>query len=437
MSAVERPLAGSFAATASIQLVQAAIAIALARDLGPDGRGALAAVILWPTLIMTLGNLGLAQAATYRAAQARRLGALVGSALAVVGLESLVLVGIGMAIVPLALSGHDPEVVRTGQLYLLAFVPLSLLALGMMSILNGLHRFRWFHGLRLLLVATTFAGVIGLSATGSMTIRSAAAAYAGAYLVTALLATAVAVRAAGEGLGVRLGTMRSLLSFGLRSHLSTTMWALNERLDQLVISVALSSASLGLYVVAVTLTSLTTLVGFSFALVALPVLARVRGGPELRRTARAIAGATIGLGAVISIPLLLALPPIVELLFGESFLGSVGVGRVLLVAAMVFALNRVLEAFLQAAGRPLDASLGEAVGLAVTAAGLALLLPPLGIMGAGITSLLAYATSAVFLVRRAARALDISPARLLAPDREMLRRPAALAGAMRAALGRR
>jgi antigen flippase len=377
-------------------------------------------VILWPTLIMTLGNLGLAPAATYHAARASRPGTLVGSTLAIVAAESLLLVGLGMAILPLVLSGQEPGAVRTGQLYLAAFVPLSLLALGMMSILNGMHRFRWFNGLRVVLIATTLAGVAALAATGSLTIRSAAAAYAGAYLVTALLATAATLRIAGSPRASR-ETVRSLLSFGLKSQLSTTMWALNERLDQLVISIVLSSASLGLYVVAVTLTSLTTLVGFSFALVALPVLARIARDEERRRTARAIVAATLAVGAIVSIPILVAEPLIAELLFGGDFLGSAGVGRVLLLAAMVFALNRVLEAFLQAAGRPLDSSLGEAVGLAVTAAGLALLLPPLGIMGAGVTSLLAYSASAVFLARRAARALEVSVATLLIPDRATFR----------------
>lgn len=432
-----RPLAGSFGATAFIQLLQAVIAVVLARALGPDGRGELAAVILWPTAIMTLGNLGLAQATTYHAARTPRLGALVGSTLAIVAAESLLLVGIGMAILPLALSGHEADVVRTAQLYLLVFVPLSLLALGTMSILNGLHRFRWFHGLRVLLIGTTFAGIVALGVTGNMTIRSAAAVYAGAYLVVALVATTVVLRAMEGALRASRRTIRSLLSFGLKSQLSTTMWALNERADQLVISVFLSSASLGLYVVAVTMTSLTTLIGFSFALVALPLLARMGPGRERQRTARTIAAATIIGGAIVSIPLLIAEPLLIDLLFGESFSGSVDVGRVLLLAAMVFALNRVLEALLQAEGRPLDSSLGEAIGLAVTAAGLALLLPLLGIMGAGVTSLLAYATSAAFLTRRAARALGISPARLLAPDREMLASFAALAASGRAALRRR
>jgi O-antigen/teichoic acid export membrane protein len=214
------------------------------------------------------------------------------------------------------------------------------------------------------------------------------------------------------------------------------MWALNERADQLVISVFLSSTSLGLYVVAVTLTSLTTLIGFSFALVALPILARVASRSERLRTTRAIVTATIVCGVAVSIPILIAEPLIVEVLFGSGFEDSVGVGRVLLVAAMVFGLNRALESVLQAEGRPLDSSLGEAIGLAVTAGGLALLLPLMGIMGAGITSLLAYLASAVFLARRTSRAVDLPVAELLMPTRESLRRAIGLAAMGRSASDR-
>lgn len=432
-----RPLAGSFAATAFIQVLQAVTAVLLARVLGPEGRGELAAVILWPTLIMTLGNFGLAPSTTYHAARTSQLGLLVGSTLVIVAVDSLLLVAVGAVVVPLVLAGHESGVVDTSLLYLVAFVPLSLLALGMMSILNGLHRFRWFQGLRILLISSTLAGVLALELTGSLTIRAAALAYAAAYLATAVVSTTVVLRAAQGTLSASRKSISGLLSFGLKSQLSTTMWALNERADQLVISVFLSSASLGLYVVAVTLTSLTTLVGFSFALVALPLLAKMGMSEERKLTARAIVGATIVVGALVSIPILIAEPLIVDLLFGSAFTGSVDVGRVLLLAAMVFGLNRVLEAILQAEGRPLDSSVGEAIGLAVTVAGLAALLPLLGIMGAGVTSLLAYLTSAAFLTRRAARALGVPVTYLLVPDRDSLKRALGLATARRTATGRR
>jgi O-antigen/teichoic acid export membrane protein len=421
-----RPLAGSFATTAVIQVIQAVTAVLLARVLGPEGRGELAAALLWPTLIMTLGNFGIAPSATYHAARTSNLGLVVGSLLAIVVADSLLLIAIGAVVVPVALSGHESGVVETGLLYLLTFVPLSLLALAMMSILNGLHRFRWFQGLRLLMIATILAGVLLLETTAGLTIENAALAYAGAYLVAAAVAAAVVLRGTREPLRANRETVSKLLSFGLKSQLSTTMWALNERADQLVISIFLAATSLGLYVVAVTLTSLTTLVGFSFALVALPLLAKMGAAEERRATARAIVGATIVIGVLVTLPILAAEPLIVGLLFGEDFDGSIGVGRVLLVAAVVFGLNRVLEAILQAEGRPLDSSIGEGIGLAVTAGGLAALLPLLGIMGAGVTSLLAYLTSAAFLSRRAARALGVSVPYLLVPDRATLRRAGSL-----------
>ena len=64
-----------------------------------------------------------------------------------------------------------------------------------------------------------------------------------------------------------------------------------------------------------------------------------------------------------------------------------------------------------------ESSIGEGVALAVTAGGLAALLPTLGIMGAGITSLLAYSASSAFMVRRVSQALAVSPATLLKPER--------------------
>ncbi len=414
------PMVGSFAATGVIQLIQAVIGVLLARILGPEDRGELAAVILWPTLLTTVGSLGLAQSATYHAARAPRLGILVGSTLAVAAVDAVLLIGIGWAILPLALGGHEDSVVRDAQLFLTAFVPLNLAAVSMMSILNGSHRFAWFQALRVILIGTTVLGIVFLAVTGSMTIGSAAAAYIGGYLVTAALALAVVLRSVGREIGFSGETVRGLLGFGWRSQLSTSMWTFNERADQLVISVFFSPVSLGLYVVAVTLTSLTTLVGFSFALVALPMIARLESLAERQRMARLIVAATWLCATAVSIPIFIAEPALIRLLFGEDFADAAGVGRVLLVAGIVFALNRVLEAVLQAVGRPLESSLGEGLALAMTAAGLAVLLPTMGIMGAGVTSLLAYSASSAFMVFRAAKALEMPKLRLLAPERGML-----------------
>lgn len=415
------PMVGSFAATGTIQLIQAVVGVLLARILGPSDRGELAAVILWPTLMTTIGSIGLAQAATYHASRASRLGVVVGSTLVIVAVDSVLLVAIGWAILPLALGGHDSGVVHEAQLFLTGFVPLNLLAVSMMSILNGSHRFAWFQSLRLIMIGSTAIGIFLLAATGEMTVSSAAAAYLAGFAIAAAVALTVTIRSVGAAeVGFSRESARDLLGFGSKSMLSQSMWTLNERVDQLVISVFFSATSLGLYVVAVTLTSLTTLIGFSFALVALPMIARLKVRSEQQQMARLIVSATLLCATLVSIPMFVFEPTLIRLLFGDSFAGAAGVGRVLLVAGVVFGLNRVLEALLQAVGRPLESSIGEGVALAVTAAGLAALLPTLGIMGAGITSLLAYSASSAFMVRRASGALGISSLSLLKPERGMV-----------------
>jgi hypothetical protein len=153
------PMVGSFATTGAIQLIQAVVGVLLARILGPSDRGELAAVILWPTLMTTIGSIGLAQAATYHASRTSRLGVVVGSALAIVAVDSVLLVAIGWTILPLVLGGHDSGVVHEAQLFLTGFVPLNLLAVSMMSILNGSHRFAWFQSLRLIMIGSTAIGI--------------------------------------------------------------------------------------------------------------------------------------------------------------------------------------------------------------------------------------------------------------------------------------
>ena len=53
----------------AIQAVLVVTGPLLARMLGPDGRGYLAALILWPIVITQLGNLGIPSALTYSIAR--------------------------------------------------------------------------------------------------------------------------------------------------------------------------------------------------------------------------------------------------------------------------------------------------------------------------------------------------------------------------------
>lgn len=413
-------LAASLASSLAIQGVNVVTGVLLARTLGPGDRGALAAVVLWPTLLAMAGSIGVFDAVVVRAARGtERPGRLVGSALALAAAEAVAVAAVAAVAVPAVLARFAPHAVSAGYLYL-AYVPLALCTFAFLGVLNGRGRHTAFQRLRLAVPVVSAAGLVALRAAGHLTVTGAAVAYLVANAATLAAAAVLVLRETGVERPSRR-IVRELFSFGLRSHLGNASSMLNERLDQLLVSVFLQPVALGLYVIAVTLTSLTSLVGSSVAFVSLPAVAAARDDAERRATARAFVGFTVLASTLVTVPVLVLAPWLVRLFFGEAFAGAVDVARILLVAAVVMSTNQALASVLTGAGRPLDQGAASLLGLVVTAAGLAALLPLLGILGAGVTSLVAYGVTLAWMVHRAKRALGLGSARLLLPSSEMAR----------------
>ena len=417
------PLTSGFLTTAGVQAVNVFTGILLARLLGPEARGELAAVLLWPGLLAAVGTLGMAEATTYYAARSEaKVGVLAASSFVIALAQSLVLVAVGLAVIPLVLAQYDAEITRLAYVYLLGYVPVFLLTVYAMNILQGLLRFASFYALRLLVVLATAVILGGLALAGELGVEGAVLAYLGAYVLTGIVALVLLFRVERIPFAFDRALARGLLGFGLRSHTSSVSSLLNERLDQLVISVFLAPAQLGLYVIAITLSSLTNLVGTTVATVVLPAVARLAPGPERNRAVQRFVRITLGVSVAVTLPLLLLAPTVITTVFGAAYAGAGGVARILLVAAVVLVTGRVLGTVLKAVGRPLDAGAAELAALATTLAGLLVLLPALVLIGAGIASLLAYSVSTAWMVRRAGRALDLSARSLLLLDRAELTR---------------
>lgn len=416
------PLTLSFGASLVIQGCNMVTGLLLARTLGPHSRGELAAVLLWPTMIAVVGVLGLHDAVTFHVARKTvALGTLLGSSMVIVAAESAVCVAAGLAIVPLAFARYDAGTLRAAYLFL-AFVPLNISLLVMMSILNGLHRFAQYHALRMMTGVSTAAAIVSLRLIDNLTVLHAVLVYLGVTLATALVAAAMLPRADLRRPGLSLAFSRQLLAFGLKSHSGIVTSMMNERLDQLVIAVFLSPIQLGLYAMAVTLTAPAVLIGSSVALAAFPIVAHLESADARRDAVRRFLRLTIAGSVVVVVPMIILTSPMIAFFFKEAYLGAANVTRVLLVAAVALSMNRALAACVKALDRPLDAGFGEFLALGVTVVALALLLPMLGIMGAAVASLLAYAVSTVWMLRRTTRALDMSLASVLLPDGPELRR---------------
>jgi O-antigen/teichoic acid export membrane protein len=411
-----RPVTSSLAATAFIQLLGVLTGVLLARTLGPSGRGALAAVVLWPTMLWTVGNLGVVDSVTFLSARKTAPSrSIVSTSLGLALVQSVILILIGLVLVPIVLARQEASVVRDCLIFL-ASIPTSLVTLYLASVLNGTHRFVAFNVVRITVFVGNAVGLVVLAIASDLTVTSAMLAYLASQVVTVITAAALVLPHLGGMVRPERGLSREMMAYGWRSQLSSISNLLNERVDQLVISIVFAPASLGLYVVAWTMTSLSSMIGFSVALAALPAVAKADSADDRRSQAHEYVFLTALSTTAVVIPLVVLAPEILRIVFGPDFVPATDVTRILLVASIALGTGRVLGAALKGVNRPLDAGIAEGAGLAVTAVGLAVLLPLLDLKGAAITSVVVYLTSAAVGLHLANRALGTRGIHLLTPS---------------------
>jgi len=264
----------SFAGSIATQLIGATAGILSARFLGPEGKGLLVVIMLWPGLLAALGGgLGLEDAIVYFTARnPARSGAILSTALIVATAQSLLLTGVGWLLLPWLLRTVEVSYIRDARLYL-AWIALTYFTLSAMATLRGNLRFTSLNLLRPLVVTGTLVGLVVLYLGKVVSVHTVVVVYLAANAVALLVAWCLVARASGLGLPDTRFSIQ-LLAFAFKAQVGHIAAVANERLDLAVISLLLASSQLGLYAAGLSLSAAIRMFGSSFALVALPVLAR-------------------------------------------------------------------------------------------------------------------------------------------------------------------
>lgn len=406
-------LPATLATSGAIQALNVVTGITLARGLGPRSRGEVAAVFLWVMLVASAGQIGLPEAVTYYTASTpRRASVVLEVALRIALLLSLPLVLIGALTVTLVLGHYGATTLTAGFLALTA-IPLYMGTNITVASLQGLSAIRSFNAVRGLQFILTAAALVSFAVVHALTVRTATYSYLAAFGITFVVALAV-LRAHGVvRTGFDRGLSRALLGYGLRSQASFVTSTLIERLDQLLISVMLGAALLGLYVVAVTLTTGASLVAYTIGLVAFPRVAALADISARATIARRYLLISVVLSMALVLPMVAFTPQLLDLLFGHAFVKIASVCRVLIIASVFLAFTQLLTSLLRGLGRPFDVARAGGVGLVVTVVLLCVLLPTIGLMGAATASLVAYGVTAIMMLKRVACALDLSTAQFV------------------------
>ena len=207
--------------------------------------------------------------------------------------------------------------------------------------------------------------------------------------------------------------MKRMLHFGNRAHLGAVAEFSNKRLDQALIAAWFPPAQLGLYVVAVNSTSVMLTLAQAMKITVLPQLARERERDRQTRALLDVFRRYWTLSLVASPVFALVLYWAIPLVYGEAYQGATWPALILVLGSLLFGAKDILSTGAKAIGDPWIGSKAELIALIVTLVLLVATIPTIGIVGAALTSVIAYSVSFLVVVRGISRATDLSSSRLL------------------------
>jgi O-antigen/teichoic acid export membrane protein len=385
---------GNAAATAQTVLTQflalglnAFTSIIVARILGPSGRGEMAAIIMWSTIFTSLLTLGLPSSTVFNLLQKpEHASNTIAAALVLAMLVALLTDVVGYMAIPFWLHKYPHVDVAYARWFLLSS-PIPIINLVSRAAMEAKGKFTHSNALVWSGPILIIIGLISLVANHALTPLTAGLAYVlGGVPGMIWLLWEVRCDYAPDFRGIKSGLSR-LVKYGIRSWGIDVLRTLANQADQLLIVRFLSPAAMGTYVVAANLARMLGVFQTSSATVLFPRIA-AREGPEVvRLTGRTLRIATMCavIGAVVGA---LIGSGLLRIVYGVEYAeGGTGVFRILLAEVVLGGATQVLAQAFMALGRPGVVTAIECAGMGIGISLMPLLIPRLGIAGAGVALL--------------------------------------------------
>lgn len=412
-------------ASAMTAVAGSILSILVVRTLGAAGRGEYSAALIWPALLVYLGNVGFIPAILYHVARVPVPAPEYLTSALWLGIgQSIVAMSVGFLALPILLSSQSAEIVQTSRIGLL-LIPPSLWLLYSLAALQATLHFRSYNLLR---TAVPLAGLVAvgvISLYGPITVRLLVVIPLLANAAVALLSLWVCRRAGLITLGFPSAQASvELFRYGTKAQAGDLASLSNLRLDQVVLAAFATPAELGRYVIALSICTGLGVVNFSLRSVLQP-----RVG-QFASTGGAVAAIEQGLrryalfGGISLIMSAIIAPIFLPLVFGDVARSSTLVvsAEVLLLASFLLGIKEMAAGSLQALGDPWLVSRTDIIFAVVTVIGLLVAVWVGGLISIAMVSLVAYGGQAglltAFLHRRTGFRISrcLRPGRL--PDRD-------------------
>lgn len=366
-----------------IQILAIGTGLMTARFMGPEGRGTMTAMMVWPQLLSFLSTLGIPNSVIYNTKlNPGERGAIVIASNIISAISGCLAVAIGAALMPFLLSSADAGNLRFAQFYLL-LTPLLAIGLTLQASAETSGDFYGSNTLRGLPVIGTFIAICGLALVDKLTPQFAALAYGLPYVPVTVWLFFRVKHQAGPALVNLLATGRRLLLYGLRCYPIDLFGTMAGYVGQVLVVTTLNPTSVGLFTVSLSVSQLLEILYMPVAQVLLPTVAARAEMDIVVKTALA-ARLHLLLCLAASIPIIVVAPEALGLVYGHAFVQAAPVVRILLFRVILNGSAMILAQGFLALGRPGVPIAFHVMKLVLSVPLLLLLMPIWGEIGAAV-----------------------------------------------------
>lgn len=325
--------------------------IVLARALGPEQRGLLAALTVIPVLVASLCDLGVRQAAAHYIGKGKSSAESVASALLLLFVGTAAL-GLIVCLAYFRLAG-PPQTTPTLAVLAALAIPLTIFSAYASGVFLGLgqivryNRVGWVPEVIRLLFLLGAAATVGLTVERALIAMIAGALFSCAYAAF-LVSRMVPVRIRFEP-----ALMRSILSMGAAFAFALFLLNLNYKLNTVVLQHRSTLAEIGWFTQAVVLAELVWQIPSTLSSLVFSRSATARDEVEFSRKVAILMRLTLIASAAAAVGIAAASPVLVPLLFGREFEAAVPMVLMLMPGIVAMSVFKILNLDLGAGrGKP-------------------------------------------------------------------------------------
>jgi O-antigen/teichoic acid export membrane protein len=371
--------------------------VLVARLLGAEDRGLLAAILYWPHFIVGIASMGLNEGIVIRTAKHGITNTLIATCFATSLVLALPVGFIGYCFMPWLLGESRQDYLLFSQIYFVMFLPFSFIAMNFIAIDQGEFNFNKFNTQRIIQAVTYPLFLLVLWLGGFLTVKhSAIAVLAGTAIVAVLRSWSVR-----SSLKTRPSKKEAteLLAQSLPLHIVNIVMALSMQIDKMVLVLFSSNAELGFYVVAVTAAgAIPSLLVQTYINVMLPTAAHHGQGVKSIKEILFSLRKLIGMIVLSAIILILFMPYLILMVYGDQFVTAGDYGQVLVLAFSFVGIRQALVYLLRSWHSHRQAIYGEGLTVGILIIGAYMAVQWGGTMGLCILVLLAQAVGTVLVV---------------------------------------